>query len=153
MTTANDADAAGALHRRQGLRVLDWNADRHRQGIPGHEIASIFSVVVGDQDDPRAPRFVHVRMDPDGPPRLWHSHPGWTTTVVLAGSMKVEGINFTEGQMVVVAPNVPYGPLEPGPEGATFLEIFHGEGATPTIWDESDRRVAEYREKGWIPPR
>ena len=152
MDTRNGTEAAGPLHEREGLRIVDWNVDRRRQGVPGHEIASLFSLVVGEPDDPDAPRFVHVRMDPESPPRLWHSHPGWTTTVVLAGHMFVEGVAFGEGQMVVVAPDVSYGPLEPGPEGATFIEIFHGEQATSTRWDETDPRIAVYRERGWVPP-
>jgi hypothetical protein len=140
---------ASALSR-PGIRVLDWNATRHAHGPPGSEIGTLFSLVVGDERDPSAARFVHARMDPSGPPRLWHSHPGWTTTIVLKGSLDIEGVTFAEGQMVVVAPNVGYGPLTAGPEGATFLEIFSDGAATKTAWDEDDPRVTEYRARGWI---
>jgi hypothetical protein len=144
------------LPARPGLRVVDWNLDRKTQGNPGHEIATLFSVVIGDGDsaadnaDPA--RFVHVRMKPGSVPRLWHSHPGWTTTIVLEGSLDIEGQVFTAGQMVVVAPDVGYGPLTPGPDGAAFIEIFSGTAATRTDWDEADPRVAEYRGRGWIAP-
>ena len=136
---------------RPGLRILDWNVGRHPQGGPGHEIATLFSQVIGDPGDPGAPRFVHARMAPGSPPRLWHSHPGWTTTIVVEGTITIEGIRLTEGQMLVVEPNVFYGPIEPGPNGAAFIEIFSDERATDSEWDETDPRVAEYRDRGWVP--
>jgi hypothetical protein len=138
------------LHERPGVQVLDWNAARRTMGAPGHEIATLFSLVVGDAGDGHAARFVHCRMDPDGPPRLLHAHPGWTATIVIEGSMTIEDERFDVGQMVLVAPNVAYGPIVPGPEGATFLEIFSGVDATVTLWDEDDPRVEEYRGRGWI---
>lgn len=141
------------LSSRPGLRVLDWNADRHVQGTADNEIATLFSLVVGDAGDDVAARFVHARMDPGGPPRLWHAHPGWTATIVLEGSMTIEDVPFTAGQMVVVAPGVAYGPIVPGPDGATFLEVFSGAAATETIWDEDDPRVGDYRRRGWIVDR
>ena len=153
MGASKDSGQRGDLRNRPGLRVVDWNEARRSQGVPGHEIATLFSVVVGPDDDPGAPRFVHVHMHPGSPPRLWHAHPGWTTTIVLAGSLDIEGESFTTGQMVVVSPNVSYGPLEPGPDGASFIEIFYGDTATGTDWDETDPRVSRYRELGWIPPR
>jgi quercetin dioxygenase-like cupin family protein len=139
-----------AMPARAGLRVTDWNHGRKTQGNPGHEIATLFSVVIGDGDSADPARFVHVRMKPGSVPRLWHSHPSWTTTIVLEGSLDIEGQTFTAGQMVVVAPNVGYGPLKPGPDGAAFIEIFSDTAATRTDWDESDPRVAEYRGHGWI---
>ena len=135
----------------QVCRVVDWNKNRSPHGTPGNEIATLFSLVVGEDDDENAPSFVHAKMNADGPPRLWHSHPGWTTTIVLEGSIDIEGVTFTAGQMVQVAPNVSYGPLKAGPEGASFIEIF-GKDAKGTAWDEDDPRVAEYRSRGWIPP-
>jgi hypothetical protein len=152
MGNQKETGITSGLGDRPGLQIVDWNVGRRPQGIAGHEIADLFSLVVGPADDPGAPRFVHVRMAPGSPPRLWHSHPGWTTTFVLDGSMEIEGVSFTAGQMVLVAPNVGYGPLEPGPDGATFIEVFYGEVATTTDWDETDPRVAVYRERGWIPP-
>ena len=137
------------LSSRPGLRVVDLNKDRKTQGNPGYEIATLLSVVIGDDDSADPTRFVHVRMKPDSVPRLRHSHPGWTTTIVLEGSLEVEGQTFTAGQLVVVAPNVSYGPLKPGPDGATFLEIFPNTAATGTDY-EADPRVAEYRSRGWI---
>lgn len=145
-----EGEALSALTSRPGLRVADWNTGRKIQGDPGYEIATLFSVVMGDSDSPDPARFVHVRMKPGSAPRLWHSHPGWTTTIVLEGCLDIEGTTFTAGQMVVVAPNIGYGPLEPGPEGASFIEIFSDTAATRTDWDEADPRVEEYRGRGWI---
>jgi hypothetical protein len=68
----------------------------------------------------------------------------------LRGTIDIEGQAFTAGQMVVVAPNVGYGPLTPGPDGADFIEIFSDTAATRTDWDEADPRVEEYRRHGWI---
>jgi hypothetical protein len=152
VAASEDSDQGCRLGDRPGLRIVDWNRARRSQGVPGHEIATLFSMVVGPEGDAGAPRFVHVHMHPGSPPRLWHAHPGWTTTIVLSGSMDIEGETFTAGQMVVVAPHVSYGPLEPGPDGATFMEIFYGDAATRTDWDEADPRVGEYRHLGWIPP-
>lgn len=143
-----------SLSERPGVTVLDWNGERRTMGNPGNEIATLFSLVVGEgTEDEHAARFVHCRMDPDGPPRLWHAHPGWTATIVLEGSMTIEGEEFTAGQIVLVEPGVAYGPIVPGPEGATFLEVFSGADATVTVWDEDDPRVEEYRERGWITDR
>ncbi len=138
------------LLERPGVKVLDWNAERRTMGTPGHEIATLFSLVVGEAGDEHAARFVHCRMDPDGPPRLWHAHPGWTATIVVEGSMTIEDVEFAAGQLVLVAPGVAYGPIVPGPEGATFLEVFSGTAATVTLWDEEDPLVDEYRGRGWI---
>ena len=138
------------LPERPGVRVLDWNAERRTVGTPSHEIATLFSLVVGEAGDEHAARFVHCRMDPDGPPRLWHAHPGWTATIVVEGSMTIEDVEFTAGQLVLVAPGVAYGPIVPGPAGATFLEVFAGAAATLTLWDEDDPRVEVYRRRGWI---
>lgn len=146
-------DQTTSLDGRPGVRILDWNDERHTMGKPGHEIATLFSLVVGGADDEHAARFVHCRMDPDGPPRLWHAHPGWTATIVLEGSMTIEDVTFTTGQMVMVAPGVAYGPIVPGPEGATFLEVFSATAATVTLWDEDDPRVEDYRARGWIVDR
>ena len=146
------ADADQPLRHRPGLRIVDWNAGRRPQGTRGNEIATTFSQVVGSDDDPAAARFVHVVMVPDSVPRLRHSHPGWTTTIVLAGSIDIEGETFTAGQMVVVAPNVVYGPLVPGPDGAVFIEIFGDENATAIDWDAPGATIDEYRQRGWIPP-
>jgi len=141
---------ASPLRERPGVQVIDWNAARRTMGAPGHEIATLFSLVVGDAGDEHAARFVHCRMDPGGPSRLWHAHPGWTATIVLEGSMTIEDEWFHAGQLVLVAPNVSYGPIVPGPEGAAFLEVFSGAEATATLWDEDDPRVEEYRGRGWI---
>lgn len=143
-----------SLPERPGVTVLDGNGERRAMGKAGHEIATVFSLVVGDGPaDEHAARFVHCRMDPDGPPRLWHAHPGWTATTVLEGAMTIEGEEFTAGQMVLVEPGVAYGPIVPGPEGATFLEVFSGSAATATLWDEQDPRVEDYRARGWISDR
>ena len=145
-----EAGEAPPLRDRPGVQVLNWNAARRSMGSPGYEIATLFSLVVGDPGDEHAARFVHCRMDPDGPPRLVHAHPGWTATIVLEGSMMIEDERFDVGQLVVVAPNVAYGPIVPGPEGAAFLEIFSGVDATVTRWEEDDPRVEQYRGRGWI---
>jgi uncharacterized protein (TIGR02246 family) len=138
------------LASRPGIRLIDWNADRTVQGRPGEEIATLFSLVVGAPDDEHAARIVHARMGPGGPPRLWHAHPGATATIVLEGSMTVEDVELTSGQMVSVDAGVAYGPIQPGPDGATFVEVFSGVAATETLWDEADPRVDEYRARGWI---
>jgi hypothetical protein len=106
--------------------------------------------VVGDRDDDNAARFVLAQMDPNGPPRLRHSHSGWTSTIVLSGSVDIEGVTFTAGQLVLVAPDVVYGPITPGPDGASVLEIFTDGAATGSFWDAPDSQVNDYRERGWI---
>jgi hypothetical protein len=150
VTEARAAAEPAPLLERPGVRVVDWNADRHPQGRPGDVIASLYSLVVGDRADPTAVRFTHARMAPGSGPRLWHAHADWTTSIVLEGSLVVEGVTLTAGQMVVVAPDVAYGPLTPGPEGATVLEIFASARATHTQWDDDDPLVQDYRQRGWI---
>jgi hypothetical protein len=144
------ASAQPSVLDRTGVTLLDWNVGRRPHGRPGGVIASLFSLVVGDPADPSAARFTHARMEPDGPPRLWHAHDDWTVSIVLEGSIEVEGVQLTAGQLVLVEPGVPYGPLIPGPQGATVLEIFATAAATTTRWDSDDPRVTAYRERGWI---
>ncbi|MBL7494112.1 hypothetical protein I6A60_25045 [Frankia sp. AgB1.9] len=138
------------LRERPGVRIVDWNKDRHPQGQPGEVIATLFSLVLGDRADPDAVRFTHARMAPGSGPRLWHAHADWTASIVLEGSLTVEGVTLTAGQLVAVAPDVAYGPLTPGPAGATVLEIFASARATQTQWDDDDPRVGDYRRRGWI---
>jgi hypothetical protein len=46
-----------AFPSRPGLRVVDWNHGRKTQGNRGHEIATLFSVVIGDSDSADPARF------------------------------------------------------------------------------------------------
>jgi hypothetical protein len=131
---------------RPGLRVVDWNEDRLERGIA----SASGMIVIGDPDDERAARFVHIRMAPGSPPRVRHAHHGWTSTIVLEGSLEIEGAVFTKGQMVIVEPNHFYGPLTPGREGATIIEMFHGDAAVLPICDETDPLFNEHRRRGWI---
>ncbi|GEM_PF-3033479 len=57
-----------------------------------------------------------------------HSHSTRATCFILRGSVTVGGRLMEPGDVYSVAPNTVYGPLEMGPEGCEFLDIF---GAAP----------------------
>jgi len=61
--------------------------------------------------------------------------------VVIEGSWIAGGIEYFTGQMVIVEPNVVYGPFECGKDGVTCIEFFEHQDAVPPIWDEADPAV------------
>ena len=77
---------------------------------------------LGYAEDPVKPGFMHVRWGPgEGSPE--HRHKSWTACVILKGPLRVGEKWHEAGDVLVIEPNIWYGPLEAGPEGAELLEI------------------------------
>ncbi len=94
--------------------TVDWNEDRSPQGTPGKQIATVFNLVVGAERDPQRRSSSTPGRNRTARRRLAHSHSGWTATIVLEGSIDIDGVVFTEGMMVVVGPDVICGPASTG---------------------------------------
>ena len=88
---------------------------------------------LGYDEDPVRPGFMHVRWGPgEGSPE--HRHKSWTANVILKGALRIGERWFQTGDVAVIEPNIWYGPLEAGPEGAELLEIHATLPGVEPIW-------------------
>lgn len=96
---------------------------------------------LGYPEETQRPGFMHVRWGPhEGSPA--HRHKSWTANVVLRGPLKIGETWFETGAVAVFEPNIWYGPLLAGAEGAELLEIHAtGPGLEP-IWQDPNDPVA-----------
>jgi hypothetical protein len=67
--------------------------------------------------------------------------------VVLEGPWSAGGVEYGPGDIIIVEPNVIYGPFEPGPNGVFAVEYFENQAALPPIWDENDPDVKAQLER------
>jgi quercetin dioxygenase-like cupin family protein len=111
-----------------GIHVWDWNEKRLRDGR-----ASIL-FPLGDATNENRAVWSQFHYG-EGQIAPAHSHSGWTFVVVIGGSGTVGDVELTTGQMVLVEPYVVYGPIAPGPDGITCMEIFENVPAVEPIWD------------------
>ena len=117
-----------------GVKVFDWSEGRQRNGSSSR----VFPV--GPKDDPNRACWLQFHYEPGWVAPV-HSHPGWTCTVIMAGSWFANGIEYFPGHIIIVEPNVEYGPFASGPNGTTAFEIFENIDACAPIWDEADPDV------------
>ena len=88
---------------------------------------------LGYEEDPVRPGFMHVRWGPgEGAPE--HRHKSWTANVVLKGRLRIGDTWYEPGSVAMIEPNIWYGPLEAGPEGAELLEIHATTAGIEPIW-------------------
>ena len=102
---------------------------------------------LGYDEDPLRPGFMHVRWGPgEGSPE--HRHKSWTANVVLRGRLRIGERWCEPGDVAVIEPNIWYGPLEAGPDGAEILEIHATIPGLEAIWrdpaDPAVRAVVEW---------
>lgn len=96
---------------------------------------------LGYPEEADAPGFMHVRWGPNaGSPA--HRHKSWTANVVLRGPLKIGDEWYPTGSVAIFEPNIWYGPLEAGPEGAELLEIHATRAGLEPIWKDPDDPVA-----------
>ena len=105
---------------------------------------------LGYDEDPVRPGFMHVRWGPgEGSPE--HRHKSWTANVILKGPLRIGERWFQTGDVAVIEPNIWYGPLEAGPQGAEILEIHATLPGVEAIWrnrsDPAVRAVVAWVEK------
>jgi len=99
----------------------DYLSALTEQGRENDSPTSVYTM--GDPNDPETPAFVIFKMAPNSKlPR--HSHPCQRFEVVIQGSMESEGETLVTGDIMMAAPNEPYGPHYAGPEGCTVVEYF-----------------------------
>ena len=92
---------------------------------------------LGYDEDPVRPGFMHVKWGPgEGAPE--HRHKAWTANVVIRGKLRVGERWCETGDVALIEPNVWYGPLEAGPEGAEILEIHATIPGVEAIWRDFD---------------
>ena len=92
---------------------------------------------LGYDEDPVRPGFMHVRWGPgEGSPE--HRHKSWTANVVIRGRLRIGERWFEAGDVAVIEPNIWYGPLLAGPEGAEILEIHATIPGVEAIWRDPD---------------
>jgi hypothetical protein len=102
-------------------------------------------LVLGEPDDAGAPVAVIVRAPGAAtgsalPPR--HHHGTTSATLVLEGSIQIDGRDNQRGAMRVVPPGTVYGEAV-GPEGCTFLELFSDRtGVVPHYVDDDGQELA-----------
>lgn len=121
----------------EGVHETDWIDD-----LTVTPMSTQKRFFMGHDGDRGRPNFMWATME-QGQTSPRHAHRGWSCTVILDGSFVIGGVEFTAGQMLIVEPDVVYGPFEPGPDGVTLVEYFEHEDAIPPVWDESDPRVQE----------
>ena len=108
--------------------------------------------VRGSRSD-QAPRHTPVCPKPqlpgEGAPE--HRHKAWTANVILKGPLRIGDKWYRAGDVAVIEPNIWYGPLEAGPDGAELLEIHATIPGVEAIWrdlhDPEVRSVNEWLEQ------
>jgi hypothetical protein len=128
------------LDDKPGVHVLDWKENRQRR----KESSRYFPL--GPSQEKDRPLWNQVNRQP-GNVAPAHSHAGWTCTVVLEGSLSLDGVEFGPGQMILVEPHVHYGPLIAGPTGVSFIEFYENQGTLAPIWDMTDPAVVALLER------
>ncbi len=127
MSDRNDEDQPGIV-------FTHWDKEERLATAAGN--AATWKL--GYDEDTQRPGFMHVRWGPgEGGPA--HRHKSWTANVVLKGRLRIGETWYEAGSVALIEPNIWYGPLEAGPEGAELLEIHATTGGLEPIWrDLSD---------------
>ena len=114
-----------------GMTMHNWNDNQLH--APQYSYRPFF---LGNADGDPA-NINYVRMEPhQRAPR--HAHAGWTMNVVLAGGCLMGEHPMKSGDVLICEPGIQYGPIVPGPEGVTLLEIFDKVSGLPITWDNPD---------------
>jgi quercetin dioxygenase-like cupin family protein len=116
-----------------GIEVTSFDeADRLESPLGG---AAVFRL--GYPEEPMKPGIMHVRIAP-GQVSPVHRHKSWTSVIVLEGAIRVGGVRHAKGAVLMIEPNIWYGPLEAEAPGAEILEIHATQPGGEPIWQEMD---------------
>lgn len=131
-----------ADHEREdnpGIHFSHWDTEERLATAAGEAA----SWRLGYDEEPAHPGFMHVRWGPgEGAPE--HRHKSWTANVVLKGRLKIGSEWHEAGSVALIEPNIWYGPLVAGAEGAELLEIHATIAGLEPIWrDLSDPVVKQ----------
>jgi hypothetical protein len=121
----------------EGIEFSHWE-EAERLFTPA---GSACSWKLGYETDPVRPGFMHVRWGPgEGAPE--HRHTTWTANVVVKGRLKIGDTWYETGAVALIEPNIWYGPLTAGPDGAEILEIHAGIPGLEPIWRDPEDPIA-----------
>jgi hypothetical protein len=97
---------------------LEWDSDVDR----GRSTALFF----GPEFEPTSPLAAVFHLEPGSADELraMHVHGADAVNLVLAGSMKMDGVWLTPGMAKCTPAGVAYGDAEVGPDGVTFIEFL-----------------------------
>lgn len=96
--------------------------------------------ILGDRKD-NPPSITALKMNP-GYVLPRHAHHCWRFEVIVQGTLDIGDRILTVGDVMMSAPNEPYGPHVAGPDGCTTFEIFGDfESATRPIMAGPDGPV------------
>lgn len=113
----------------EGIQFTHWDREE-RLSTPAGEAASW---KLGYDEDPVRPGFMHVRWGPnESSPE--HRHKSWTANIVIKGPLKIGDDWYETGAVALIEPNIWYGPLEAGPDGAELIEIHATIAGLEPIW-------------------
>jgi hypothetical protein len=113
----------------EGIEFSHWE-EAERLFTPA---GSACSWKLGYETDPVRPGFM-------GAPE--HRHTTWTANVVVKGRLKIGETWYETGAVALIEPNIWYGPLTAGPDGAEILEIHAGIPGLEPIWRDPEDPIA-----------
>lgn len=150
VTDAADADARMA-DGRTGGPVPDgmMRTSMHDESLPwGPAVlnARTAFIVLGDEDDGKAPTVGVLNVSPGPGDRLRgrHIHKADAINLVIEGAMYMDGVWLRAGESKIVDADFEYGDALTGPDGVRFLEIWSAQdGAEPVFTDERDHQYFE----------
>lgn len=97
---------------------------------------------LGYDEDPARPGFMHCRWGPhERSPE--HRHKSWTANIVIKGPLKIGDTWYETGSVALIEPNIWYGPLEAGPDGAELIEIHATIAGLEPIWRDPEDPIAK----------
>ncbi len=112
-----------------GIVFSHWDSEERLSTAAGEAA----SWRLGYDDGSPHPGFMHVRWGPrEGAPE--HRHKSWTANIVIKGSLKIGDTWYEAGAVALIEPNIWYGPLEAGAEGAELIEIHATIAGLEPIW-------------------
>lgn len=135
----NKAEDSGrkAESSNDGVEYSSWNSTERLVTAAGD--AAVWHL--GYPEETSRPGFMHVRWGPnEGSPA--HRHKSWTANVVVRGPLKIGDTWYETGAVAVFEPNIWYGPLEAGPEGAELIEIHATSAGLEPIWRDPNDPIA-----------
>ena len=121
----------------EGIDFTSWDSAERLATAAGN--AAVWQLGYAEQSD--RPGFMHVRWGPhEGSPE--HRHKSWTANIVLRGPLKIGETWHQTGDIAIIEPNIWYGPLQAGPEGAELIEIHATRAGLEPIWRDPEDPIA-----------
>ena len=98
-------------------------------------LGDTLAMQLGYPEDATKPGIIHVRIE-HGQDSPVHRHKSYTAVMVLDGALRMGGVLHRKGDVLLIEPNIWYGPLEPEPGGVEILEIHASQPGGEPIWED-----------------